>query len=59
VGIEELEPADLPDFGEVIQSHEIAIMDIGRKVIELETQIKTLERALRYHVTDLDTAHKF
>lgn len=56
--VEDLEPADLPDFGEIIESHEIAIMEQGRKIVELEEKLVTLERALRYHMNNLTTAHK-
>lgn len=58
MSIEELETTDTPDIMEILESHEIAIMEQGRKIVELETQIKVLERAVRQHVMDLEYAHK-
>lgn len=43
---------------ELITSLEIAIMQQGLEIRELKTRIETLERALRYHANNYETAHK-
>lgn len=58
MGIEELEEAGTPDFGEVLQSHEIAIMEQGRKIVALEDELRMLKRAFSYHFNNVSTAHK-